>query len=599
MNKKTQMLLPTNSLDYDCISIIETWLHSTHKNEEFIDNKYNVFRKDRYLSDIEAERGGGVMLAIDKKYDSRSIEVPEMEPIEAVCVHISLPSSFLYIYSLYIQNRFHTSTERELTKARYNNHIMAIKAINALCNTNDFLVILGDFNMPLVGCINDDETSDNEYGFVTVLGNSNATDAKIYREFTSECLEIGLHQMCNLKNHANNVLDSVYTNVPELMSVDKASMTLFTDEFRDPAHNPIVCTIECEPCQFNSDSSSARYCFKKANYEEMNKELAGLNLDELINHSDINSMTESFYNTLFDIIGRHVPQATPKNNNIPVWFDRKLLNLRNIRNREYKKLQTKRIMDKEADDIKFESAKLEFITYQKELYTSYVKKLASERKGDPKSFWRYINGKRFSNSLPSKLNYRGSSATTESEKANLFAEFFASVYTNHITNIDLNEITNGRSDIGFNKLNITNDAVFNAAYRVDTTKGAGDDKIPPIFIRYCTESLTKPLTIIYQRSIVECEYPDRWKTGRITPIFKSGSKTEVNNNRGVTVLSMFAKLFETLVYNQLKLVIYPRLSKSQHGFVPNRNTSTNLAELTTFIHRAFENNSKLTFFTPT
>lgn len=71
---------------------------------------------------------------------------------------------------------------------------------------------------------------------------------------------------------------------------------------------------------------------------------------------------------------------------------------------------------------------------------------------------------------------------------------------------------------------------------------------------------------------------------------------EVENYRGVTVLSIFAKLFETLVYNQLKLVTYPRLSKSQHGFVPNRSISTNLTELTTFVHRAFEQKSQVDVF---
>lgn len=592
MNKATDMRLSTNSLDYDCISINETWLHPSHKNEEFIDNKYNVFRKDRKSSDIGASRGGGVLIAIHKKYDSQQVDFPEINPIEAVCIRVSLPSSNLFIYSLYIQNRI--SKEHEMTLDRYKNHILALQAVNRMCNPNDSLIILGDFNMPLVKWLNGDDSSNiEEYGYVPVLGESSSVEAKLYREVTSELLDLGLHQMCNFENHAKNVLDLIYTNIPELTSVDKPDMTLFPENFADPAHNPIVCTIECEPIKFHSETEAARYCFRKADYNEINKELSELILNS---HSDVNTMVETFYDSLFSIINRHVPKATPKTNNIPIWFDRKLLNLRNIRNREYKKLQIKRVIDINAEDTKFINSKLEFEVYQRELYTDYIRKLAAERKGDPKSFWRYINGKRASNLLPNKLTYNAKIATTNPEKVKLFAEFFSSVYTQYDNNIDLNELIDERFDRGFNKFNITEDAVLNVLSKVDISKGPGHDKIPPVFIRNCAESLTKSLTVIYRISIDKCEYPSRWKIGQITPIFKSGSKIDMNNYRGVTVMSMFAKVYETLIYNQMKLIVYPRLSKNQHGFVPNRNISTNLIELTTFIHQAFEEKAQVDVF---
>lgn len=74
MNKKTEILLSTNSLDYSCIALQETWLLPSHKNEEFMDQKYTVFRKDRELSDVAAVRGEGVLLAIHKKFDCERID---------------------------------------------------------------------------------------------------------------------------------------------------------------------------------------------------------------------------------------------------------------------------------------------------------------------------------------------------------------------------------------------------------------------------------------------------------------------------------------------------------------------------------------------
>lgn len=102
--------------------------------------------------------------------------------------------------------------------------------------------------------------------------------------------------------------------------------------------------------------------------------------------------------------------------------------------------------------------------------------------------------------------------------------------------------------------------------------------------------------MIYSKSIADNEYPKRWKVGQITPIWKSGSKCDVKNYRGVNVLSNFAKIFETIIYNQLKLTVFPKLSKNQHGFRPNKNINTNLLEMNSVILDAFENKHQVDIF---
>ena len=41
------------------------------------------------------------------------------------------------------------------------------------------------------------------------------------------------------------------------------------------------------------------------------------------------------------------------------------------------------------------------------------------------------------------------------------------------------------------------------------------------------------------------------KSARVVPIFKKNEKTEVGNYRPVTILSIFSKVFERAVYDQL------------------------------------------------
>lgn len=68
------------------------------------------------------------------------------------------------------------------------------------------------------------------------------------------------------------------------------------------------------------------------------------------------------------------------------------------------------------------------------------------------------------------------------------------------------------------------------------------------------------------------------------------------NYRGVNVLPNLAKVFERIIYDQLKFIISPKIGKTQHGFLSSRNIETNLLELTTRIHDAFESNAQLDVF---
>lgn len=84
--------------------------------------------------------------------------------------------------------------------------------------------------------------------------------------------------------------------------------------------------------------------------------------------------------------------------------------------------------------------------------------------------------------------------------------------------------------------------------------------------------------------------------GQLSPVFKSGSRSDVKNYRGANVLPNLAKVFERVIFSQLKLIIPRNISTSHHGFVPNRNIESNLMELCILAHEAFEQNVQLDVF---
>ena len=46
-------------------------------------------------------------------------------------------------------------------------------------------------------------------------------------------------------------------------------------------------------------------------------------------------------------------------------------------------------------------------------------------------------------------------------------------------------------------------------------------------------------------------FPDDWKCARVTPLFKQGETSDLNNYRPISVISVIAKVFERIVYDQL------------------------------------------------
>lgn len=105
-----------------------------------------------------------------------------------------------------------------------------------------------------------------------------------------------------------------------------------------------------------------------------------------------------------------------------------------------------------------------------------------------------------------------------------------------------------------------------------------------IFYINTVNTITLPLSILFNKSIMERQYPPQWKKSIIIPIFKSGNKSLVSNYRPISILSACAKIFDRimseLLVNQTRHII----STKQHGFVAGKSTLTNLLEYSNFLH---------------
>ena len=89
-------------------------------------------------------------------------------------------------------------------------------------------------------------------------------------------------------------------------------------------------------------------------------------------------------------------------------------------------------------------------------------------------------------------------------------------------------------------------------------------------IKLCGESLITPLSIIFNNCIQTGVFPREWKMGNIIPVHKKLSKQVVNNYRPISLLSIFSKLLEKIIFQNLYRHFHHNelLTPKQSGFRP-------------------------------
>ena len=108
--------------------------------------------------------------------------------------------------------------------------------------------------------------------------------------------------------------------------------------------------------------------------------------------------------------------------------------------------------------------------------------------------------------------------------------------------------------------------------------------------QYLTTSLTKLFNFILNKG----NYPDSWSTGLLSPIFKSGNKSDPSNYRGICVTSCLGKLFSAVLNNKLLnyLQDHSSIHPSQIGFLKGFRTSDHIFSLRTLIDKYVTNANK-------
>ena len=88
-------------------------------------------------------------------------------------------------------------------------------------------------------------------------------------------------------------------------------------------------------------------------------------------------------------------------------------------------------------------------------------------------------------------------------------------------------------------------------------------------VKHSIDLISEPISHIINLSISSGIVPKEMKIARVVPIFKSGDRDHFSNYRPVSVLPIFSKLLERVVYNRIYNFInkFNILFDNQYGFL--------------------------------
>jgi hypothetical protein len=149
-------------------------------------------------------------------------------------------------------------------------------------------------------------------------------------------------------------------------------------------------------------------------------------------------------------------------------------------------------------------------------------------------------------------------------------------------------LTPSTQNLEFSELQF--DEFEKALMSLKRNKAVGVDDLNGNIIIDSLEPLKNVLYLVFKASLQQGIFPDKLKIAKITPIFKSGELTNVSNYRPISVLPVFSKVLERIMYHRVydHLTINKLLYDKQFGFQTKTSTEHAILQFTRDITKSFE-----------
>ena len=317
------------------------------------------------------------------------------------------------------------------------------------------------------------------------------------------------------------------------------------------------------------------------------------NLDKI---SCPNEQVKLLNEVLLNIYSNFIPnQVKPRQ---APWITQAVKNFLRKKNHAYKTFVKNGQPDDKLEEIKImisEGAKM--IENAKQNYLRKTGQNLANAGSSSKMYWSLINTVVLNKAkipiIPPLLE-NGLFISDFAEKAQLFNDYFILQCTTIDTGSEIPLETQG-NPILINDFVISDEKILKIIRSLNPNKAHGWDEISIRMIKLSDVALVSPLKIIFTNCLRRGVFPEIWKCANVVPVHKKNEKNIKSNYRPISLLPIFGKVLEKLIYDSLysHLVSCDLLNPNQSGFRPGDSTVNQLISITHTIFKAFDCNPPL------
>ena len=526
-------------------------------------------RCDRNKKLANKSKGGGILLAINNSIPSYNVKLVSSSLYERIDLIIHKNNIKLFVSLVYFPQNIPAGLYLE-----YTNSLLQFIDINKIEN----ILIIGDFNLAGYkwSAISCDKNLIGFHQSPSIRESANI----IYNLMKN----LKLNQMNSFINYANNTLDLFLCNNSNKMEIMESIDPLLMIDPAHSAHN-IIYPVKNST---NMRKIIHKYNYNLGDYKNLSKEINEFNWFELYNNTkDVNIFLKKFYDLLLISIEKHIPKTIEKQSRFPLYFSIELI----------KAIINKRVlhyMYKITLSPYFLTEFKNHRTLCKNLktrdYNNLITKIDKKLLNNPRDLWKYVNSKDNQKGYPKEMYLDNSHSNSESIIADLFSNYFKGFYIDkRLDNYSSQTYTNNILDC----IIITSTDIINTIKTLKCNTSSGPDTINPIVVKNCSDAMIEPLFILFSNMLQTGIYPDELKKSFIIPIFKSGDKSDIRNYRPISIINVFSKIFEKILFNKINSFIYEKIISEQHGGIPGKSILSNLTIFNDYVGRAFYDNYKV------
>ncbi|MCH2405687.1 MAG: hypothetical protein MK200_05790, partial [Nitrosopumilus sp.] len=568
-------LITKNTCNSSIIGITESWTQENqHYDAEILKHfpGYNITRADRNLyynlnDPNQLTSRGGCLLLTSPDIAQKPIKKISNGNCEMVIVELpELGISVIVVYN---------PPEPNFALSKFNQMLDEIKEyLHNRHNEDEIMdtIIMGDFNFPPKIVVWEPKEKET-----IPLPKSGYTEQKqAFKVLMDIATDYGLSQLVNKPTRGNNILDLVFTDIPEIFS---ECITTSQQPISD--HHLVKFTLITNEVDKNLGNGHkvncteiGKYYIKMGNLPALKMALNDANWG--IQRGNYEQASQNYQKALLEAVQRA---------KVPLYKKKKGIE----KNKKTESIQAKTKSEKQLLHADIRERDKETKTQElSNLNAQILQELSAQQqkqeewiikhiKSNPKLFYKHAAKNRKERAKIGPLKTGDSYINDPQKMAEILSVQYETVFSKPKTPLEPHQIRTTQCT-PLQDIQITDEDITQAIQEMKSDTAPGPDGIPVALYKLCADEITKPIKEMWTISLDIGKMPENIITSIITPVYKGGIKEDPGNYRPIALTNHITKIFERILRKSIVAHLEQNnlINETQHGFRSGRATITQL-----------------------